>query len=244
MNKLQLVVGGIAVLVALLVSSAPPIVAGEKEESTAIAIVTYLISGRTVLSRNQALINDAAKGDKGFTPDVYAEQVNAEFMKRIGIKIADLTPDDPFGKAILDVHLSAKEVVAEAQEQINVPNKAFKGFNPAVFGARVGAKLAKRSGIELKQTSLQYRGDYNKPDAFESQVIKKFETGAKDQNHYEELVVNGKKVARYLVPVYIEKTCLTCHGDPKGSLDVSGRVKEGYKEGELRGAISVSLPFN
>ena len=43
-------------------------------------------------------------------------------------------------------------------------------------------------------------------------------------------------------PVYIQKACLSCHGDPKGELDVAGRKKEGYRDGELRGAISVLIP--
>jgi len=45
-----------------------------------------------------------------------------------------------------------------------------------------------------------------------------------------------------MVPLYIAKSCLNCHGDPAGSTDVSGHKREGYKEGELRGAISILVP--
>jgi hypothetical protein len=36
---------------------------------------------------------------------------------------------------------------------------------------------------------------------------------------------------------------LSCHGEPKGQPDVSGYKKEGAKEGDLGGAISVKVPL-
>lgn len=215
--------------------------AGEKEESIAVAMVEYLISARVVIAQNQKLINDSTKGDKGFTPEVYEQQVRVEFLNRTSADITKLGTDD-FGKALGDIHQSAKQVVSEAQTQINQAGKEFKGFNPAAFGARVGAALQKRSDIRIKQTSTHFRATYNQPDAYELALLKKFETGSKDQNHMEETMQDGKKVLRHMVPVYIAKSCLNCHGDPVGSIDVSGHKREGYKEGELRGAISIVVP--
>jgi general secretion pathway protein A len=45
-----------------------------------------------------------------------------------------------------------------------------------------------------------------------------------------------------LLPLFYSKPCLACHGRPKGQLDISGYEKEGFQEGDLGGAISVSLP--
>jgi len=44
-------------------------------------------------------------------------------------------------------------------------------------------------------------------------------------------------------PEYAGPTCLSCHGAPKGERDVTGMKKEGWKEGELAGAISIVLPL-
>ena len=225
----------------LTIFSVQYLFAGEKEESIATAMVEYLISARAVVAQNQKLINDAAKGDKGFTPDVYEQQVRKEFMSRTSTDITKMGADD-FGKALSDIHQSAKQVVAEAQVQINVPGKEFKGFNPAAFGAKVGAVLQKRSDIQIKQTSLHFRATYNKPDEYETAILKKFATGVKEQSQTDETTVNGKKVIRFMVPVYIATSCLSCHGDPVGAMDISGHKKEGYKEGELRGAISIVVP--
>jgi hypothetical protein len=45
-----------------------------------------------------------------------------------------------------------------------------------------------------------------------------------------------------VLPLFYTKACLSCHGKPKGELDISGYEKEGFKEGDLGGAISVILP--
>ncbi|MGH7205242.1 MAG: c-type heme family protein [Nitrospiraceae bacterium] len=46
---------------------------------------------------------------------------------------------------------------------------------------------------------------------------------------------------RVLLPLFFGKNCLNCHGGPKGERDISGYPKEGGKEGDLGGAISVKL---
>lgn len=243
----RLVIAGI--VFSLLISSFEILVpqrayAGDKEESIAVAVAEYLISGRAVIAKNQALINDASKGDKGFTPAAYEAQVRQEFLARtkMDITLINKSMTDDFSHTLYAVHTSAKEVIGEAQSQINEQGKAFKGFNPAVYGARTGKKLKERTDVTLKQTSIRYRGDYNKPDEFETAVLKKFETGERGKPHFEDAVVDGKKSVRYMFPLYIEQSCLTCHGDPAGEKDVSGRIKEGYKLGDTRGAISVTVP--
>jgi general secretion pathway protein A len=229
-------------MLVVLLGLAPGLFAGEKEESIAVAMVEYLISARAVIAQNQKLINDAAKGDKGFTPDVYEQQVRREFLNRTSYDIANLASDD-FGRALSHIHQSARQVVAEAQPRINELGKEFKGFNPAAFGARVGALLQQRSAIRIKQTSVHFRGAYNRPDEYETAILKRFEAGAKEQTHTEETTVDGARVLRHLVPVYIAKSCLGCHGDPAGTVDISGHRREGYKDGELRGAISIVVPL-
>jgi general secretion pathway protein A len=45
------------------------------------------------------------------------------------------------------------------------------------------------------------------------------------------------------MPLYYVAACLTCHGEPKGDLDISGYPKEGHREGDLAGAITVTAPL-
>ncbi len=242
MNKaksLGIAAMGLAAVLVLL----QPSQAGQGEEGLAKAIADYLVAARGVIARNQTLINDSAKGDKGFTPAVFEGQVTEEFKKVGGIDLKTATNSSPTGKALLELNDAAKEVIADAQPEINEQGKAFKGFTPAIFGARTGDKFYKKTKLKLKQTSLKFRGDYNRPDDFEEEVLKKFEAKwDKGKPYMEETTLGGRKVVRYMKPLYIATSCLTCHGDPAGEMDISGRIKEGYKEGDLRGAISVIVP--
>jgi len=43
------------------------------------------------------------------------------------------------------------------------------------------------------------------------------------------------------VPEYYGASCLSCHGGPKGEFDVTGYPKDGAKEGDLGGVISITL---
>jgi general secretion pathway protein A len=196
----------------------------EKLESIAMTMADYLAAGRIVVAKNQMLIR-------------------SQFMEMSGIDMKRLIPSDDFNKALIAIHESAKEVIDEAQPQINEPGKAFKEFIPAVFGRRVGDKLLVKTGIIIKQTSRKFRGDYNKPDDFEVEALNKLEAAGRGNTYFEVTKFGDTRVLRYLVPLYIERSCLLCHGEPAGEKDMTGRKKEGYKEGDMRGAISVVVPI-
>ncbi|ACM20373.1 cytochrome c, 1 heme-binding site [Geotalea daltonii FRC-32] len=217
--------------------------AAQNDEKLAKLLADYLLKGRAVIANNQSLINTSGKADKGFTAAVYEAQLADDFKKMTGLDIKNLNTSDYNSGILQKLHNSAKEVVTEAQPQINQPGIAFKGFSPAIYGKKTGDKFLKKTGITVKQTSLKYRNPANKPDKFETDVLKKFENGwVRSKTYSEQTTSGGKKTFRYLAPVYITQMCLTCHGSPAGDMDISGRKKEGYKEGDVRGAISVSIP--
>ncbi len=214
------------------------------EEKVTRELAALLVAGRAVVAQNQPLINDAAKGDKGFTPDAFAAAVSAEFKAKAGVDLGALGASrrDKLLKALFEAE---RQTVADAQKTINLAGMGFKGFTPAIFGLHTAEKFAAATGLSLKQTSVRYRNPVNQPDAFEKGVLARFEgAGWEKGKGYAEVVDDGgKKVVRYLQPLYIAKPCLSCHGEPKGELDVAGRAKEGYREGDLRGAVSVTVPI-
>lgn len=234
----------LAVIVALVAAGSAR-AGAEAEEKLARNVAALLVAGRAVVAKNQPLINDAAKGDKGFTAEVFGAAVAEEYKAKAGIDLAALSAAKPDEKRLLALFQAQKDVVAEAQPVINASGLAFKGFTPAVFGLATAQKFTAATGVGLKQTSEKYRNPKNQPDVFEKKVLASF--GKADWENgkgYAEVVdQGGKKALRYLQPLYIAKACLACHGDPKGELDIAGRVKEGYHEGELRGAVSVTVPL-
>jgi len=188
------------------------------------------------------------------------------------LKPAFILAEDSIGleraaEAITKLLISGRGIIAEQQDLINTHDakmgqkisedlpKSFKGFVPAVYGRLTGKKFFKDTGIHLRQTTLGKgdigpRNEYNVPDEWETTQLKKFEEPAypKGLGYGEVLKRNEMKIYRYVYPIYIEKACLQCHGDPANSptgdgKDISGRVMENYKLGELRGSISVTIPL-
>ncbi len=210
----------------------------DKAEATARYIADVIVAGRGIVAANQGLINDPQKGDKGFTPDKVAEQIRAKFKEMTGTDVNDLPPD--IHEIVEQVISAAKMSVQMNQPRINQKGKGFKGYIPAVFGRETGQILKGKCNIFIKQTTFKYRNAYNQPDPFEKTVLKRFEQADYPKGKgYGEFVNNDY---RYLQPIYIKKACLKCHGEPKGSIDPAGRKREGYKVGDLRGAISVRFP--
>jgi hypothetical protein len=219
-----------------------PAVASNELE-TAELLVKLLQAGRTVISGHQDLINDPVKGHKGFTPEYLADRMTQKYreMTNIDISHPSSTMQDRLLRTLLEC---GKEVVTEAQPVINKQGVAFKGFIPAVWGRRTGEKFFERTGIRLKLTAQDYRYPGNKPDPFESDVLKIFSQPSypAGRGYSQTLVLDGKPVLRYMAPEYATGRCLKCHGEPKGIRDETGFKREGFKEGEVMGAISLVLP--
>mgnify|MGYP000032383150 CR=1 FL=1 len=222
----------------------------EKElEKQSDLIAKLLISCRAIIAQNQDLFNDPEKGDKGFTGDVYISKVREHFKDSTGIEVfeSDASSTDPVKKALGALLVSTKMVLDESQNVLNIKGMGFKNVIPAVVGRRTGYLYNKAMGpgYYLKQTSKKYRNPANRPDAFEAEILTIFEKPDYPKDKGAGRLVtysDGSKFYRYMLPLPIEQDCLQCHGDPKGEKDITGRTKEGYRLGELRGAISVVVP--
>ena len=232
---------GVGILGWVLVLGSHAYAANEAE--TAEYLIKLVKAGRVVVSENQALINDATKGDKGFTPAVFAQKTAQKFLA--GTKI-DLTkpPNSELTRLLHALLESGKEVVADAQIVINKQGLGFKGFLPAVWNRKTGEIFQEKTGIRLKLTNEDYRNPKNKPDEFETEVLKLFADPnyPKGKEYSRMMAVSGKTALRFMSPEYASKACLSCHGEPKGERDITGGKKEGWKDGGLAGAISLIIP--
>lgn len=212
-------------------------------------LAILLDSGRGVLAANQPLINDASKGDKGFTADVFEKQLQEKFKSRSGVDLTNLagaSVPERAKKLLPELVEASKQTVTKSQATINKAGVGYKGFTPAHFGTQAAAAFSDKTGVYLKQTTTDalLRNPKNKADDYEASVLNKFADASYPRQGDKiigEGVENGKSF-RVMLPLFYAKGCLTCHGEPKGETDISGYKKEGAKERDLGGAISVKLP--
>jgi len=241
---------GLFFVFTVLMTGLPVYAVDEKEpERHADLIAKLLISCRAIIAQNQGLFNDPEKGDKGFTEDVYEKKVREHFKSATGIDVSprDASSTDPVTRSLGTLLVSAKTIVAKSQYVLNIRGLAFKNVIPSIVGRRAGYVFGKSMGpgYYLKQTSKEYRNPANRPDSFETEILTIFEKPDYPMDKGVGRVFtysDGSKFYRYLFPLPIEQDCLQCHGYPEGEKDITGRFKEGYRLGELRGAISVMVP--
>ena len=125
------------------------------------------------------------------------------------------------------------------------------GFLPAHSFSRISKDFANwnQSGIIFNNVSDIPRNPGNQADRFELEDMAWFRNDQNQPKATERLrnIVNdqGVNYLLYTAPILIERTCLRCHGnreDAPTSIRDEYPTAYGYKEGELRGLVSIRIP--
>lgn len=108
--------------------------------------------------------------------------------------------------------------------------------------------------LTLRRVSLKYRNPADAPDLFERDQLKRLEELRAQGDMPDEVALigdyGGQRYLRYMKPIIMARRCLTCHGRPdQVPEEVRTLLEErypgdramGYREGDLRGAVSVML---
>jgi hypothetical protein len=241
------------ILLGLLVIGAPVHAQGtgaapEDEAALGHHLATLLRAGRSVISAHQDLINNPDLGDKGIDGDSLIGEATNIYTEGMGRP--PITEDMPDRERRLTEALIAamREVVDEHEAQIDTQGVGFKAFIPAVYGRLVSERFGEKMGSEarLKLTAPEaiVRNRKALPDDWERDVLETRFTRPdwhKGEAFTEQVEVDGRPAFRMLMPEYYSASCLTCHGEPAGEVDVTGYPKEGRAEGDLAGAISITL---
>jgi PAS domain S-box-containing protein len=102
-------------------------------------------------------------------------------------------------------------------------------INPAYMTRQVQEMGLAQYGHQGHITSLNPIRSENSPDSWEAAALESFELGKPEAVELAE--IGGKQFLRLMRPMFIEDSCLKCH------------EAQGYKEGDIRGGISVSVPM-
>ncbi len=103
--------------------------------------------------------------------------------------------------------------------------------NPAYMTRQVHEIERQQPGGLLSHiTSLRPIRPANAPDPWERRALERFERGADEVSGLAD--IRGRSYLRLMLPLRTERSCLQCHAG------------QGYREGDLRGGISASVPMD
>lgn len=119
----------------------------------------------------------------------------------------------------------------------------FKGLYCAIAGKSIAKILERDTNYIIRYTNLEPRKKASMSDEYEAVAIRSFKEDSA-MEHYGVETYDGQEVFRYVAPIYLEESCLDCHGDPAGEQDVTGYPKEGMKTGDLIGVTSIIMPID
>lgn len=133
----------------------------------------------------------------------------------------------------------------------------FKGLHCAVVGKSVGAIFSAGNNYAIRYTNFEPRRAQDKPDAFEAEALTLFNAekdvtefyrimdGAADEDERVRTAADdGAAQFRYVQALRVNESCLECHGEPAGEIDITGFAKEGWTLDSIGGAISVVIPLD
>jgi len=120
----------------------------------------------------------------------------------------------------------------------------------------IAKELSDKYGWKIARTSLKTRNPANAPDAWEKNVLEKFESrkssgeSIKPMAYFSEVEIKGEKSFRFMKAIPVAKPCLACHGE-NINVNVLAKLNEqypddkatGYKLGDVRGAFTIVRPI-
>jgi len=130
----------------------------------------------------------------------------------------DQTPPNPYL-----AHIPDRDVVTTGGKRLTL-------VNPAYMTRQVHELGELQHGARGHITSLKPIRPENAADAWETQALKAFQAGRTGEIRSVE-IMDGQPFLRFMKPMITEKGCLKCH------------AAQGYREGDIRGGISVSVPL-
>jgi len=161
---------------------------------------------------NLELARTEARGS--FNKDLVYRRWNASHGG-VYVPITEDTPPNPNL-----AHIEERDLVTPSGRRLTL-------MNPAYMTRQVHKLGNEQYGVRGHITSLNPIRAANAPDAWEEQALEAFEQGTPEVSSVEPL--RGESYLRLMRPMATEKSCLKCH------------ATQGYKEGDLRGGISVSV---
>jgi len=133
------------------------------------------------------------------------------------VPVNERTPQNPYLS-----HIPERDITTKS-------GKALTLMNPAYMVRQMMKEYADLYGIRGHITSIKHFRPETAPDEWERSALMAFERGTQEVFEFAE--IEGDLHIRLMRPMIAKKNCLNCH------------AKQGYKAGDVRGGVSVSVPM-
>lgn len=137
------------------------------------------------------------------------------------------------------------DFMAINQDRINYDasgNYDFKGLHCSIVGLSVSNHFSQGTDYKIRYVSDHPRNVAHSTDEFETAAMERFRADPTLAEYDEMAEFEGQGALRYVTPLAIDASCIDCHGEPAGAIDITGHQKEGLAIGDLYGLISVVIP--
>lgn len=121
-------------------------------------------------------------------------------------------------------HLPYRDIVTTDGQKLTL-------MNPAYMMRQMAEEFEQDFGVKGKITGKLQLNPINKPDDWQLKVLNIFEKG-KTNEVFEQQSIDGQPYLRYMKAMYMTEGCVKCH------------AVLGFKDGDLRGGVSISIPLN
>jgi len=134
------------------------------------------------------------------------------------VPVTEQTPPNPYLS-----HIRDRDITTPSGRRLTL-------MNPAYMTRQVHEIAKEQYGLQGHITSLNPIRPENSADPWETKALKEFEKGAREVTSKE--LIDGKPFIRFMRALMVDEGCLKCHAG------------QGYKTEDIRGGISVSMPWS
>ncbi len=184
------------------------------------ALWTFLVGGslfwNIVQVKQKTIEIGKIQAQTSYEKDVFYRRWNS-IHGGVYVPVTKDTPPNPYLS-----HLPERDIKTPSGESLTL-------MNPAYMSRQVNELIKKKQGIGGHITSLKPLRPENSPDSWERKALGEFEQGKDMVMSVENM--DGGNYLRVMHSFITEERCLKCH------------EAQGYKVGDIRGGISVSIPM-
>ena len=175
-------------------------------------IISFSLIGNIVYTKHQTSAKANVMAHLAFDKDM-AFRMWVNFHGGVNVPVTRETQSNPYLK------IPERDAATRTGKPITLMNPAYVVHYE---------KYNKKGDVKGHITSLIPLRPENKPDLWEEQSLRAFAAGQKEVSVIQ--TIEDTEYARFMKPFIVEKGCLKCH------------AQQGYKEGDICGGISVSVP--